>query len=104
MRAKGFTAAADDGTLLGALTRATGSLLGTDFAVGAVDFEAGFAGGGALAGVVAFEGDGVVEDVSAEREVEVLDGPLLEGGGFEGGEAVDCYGDGCDWRLLDVVA
>lgn len=62
----------------------------------AVDFVAGFAGGGALTGVVAFEGDGVVEDVAAEGEVEVLDGPLLEGGWFEGGKAVDCDGDSRD--------
>lgn len=63
-------------------------------AVGAVDFVAGFAGGGALARVVAFKGDCVVQDVAPEGEVEVLDGPLLEGGWFERGEAVDCDGDG----------
>jgi hypothetical protein len=39
-----------------------------------------------------------VEEVAAEGEVEVLDGVLLEGDGFEGGEAVDGDGDGGDWE------
>lgn len=63
----------------------------------AVDLPAVLARGGALAGVVALVDDGEVEDVAAEGEVEVIDGPLLEGCGLEGGEAVDCEGDGRDW-------
>ena len=49
-----------------------------------------------MAGVVALVDDGEVEDVAAEGEVEVVYGPLLEGCWFEGGEAVDCEGDGRD--------
>jgi hypothetical protein len=58
-----------------------------------MDVVAGLGRGGALAGVVALVDDGEVEEVAAEGEVEVLDGPLLEGLGLEGGEAVDGDGD-----------
>lgn len=59
-----------------------------------VDVVAGFAGCRALASVVAFVDDGMVEDVAAEGEVEMFDGPLLEGSRFEGGKVVDCDGNG----------
>lgn len=69
----------------------------------AVDLPAVLGRGCALAGVVALEDDGEVEDVAAQGEVEVVDRPLLEGCWLEGGEAVDCEGDGrdwvCQWRL-----
>jgi len=94
VRAVGLSSSADEGALLGALAGAAGTLLGTDLAVGAVDFPAGLGGGGALAGVVAFVDDGEVEEVAAEGEVEVFDGPVFEGDGFEVGEGVDGDGDG----------
>jgi hypothetical protein len=62
-----------------------------------VDVVAGLGGGGALARAVALVDDGQVEEIAAEGEVEVLDGPLLEGGRLEGREAVDGEGDGRDW-------
>lgn len=71
-----------------------------------VNVVAGFARGGALAGVVAFVDDGVVEEIAAEREVEVLYGEVLQRGWFEGGEAVDCDGNGggccVDGRLVEL--
>lgn len=60
----------------------------------AVDVVAGLGGCGALPGVVALVDDGEVEEVAAEGEVEVLDGPLLEGLRLERREAVDGDGDG----------
>ncbi|KAI9149598.1 CDP-diacylglycerol--glycerol-3-phosphate 3-phosphatidyltransferase [Paramyrothecium foliicola] len=95
-----LAAAAQHGALAGAETGAAGALLGTDLAVRAVDLVAGLGGGSALAGVVALVGDGEVEEVAAEGEVEVLDGPLLEGGGLEGGEVVDGDGDGRDCEMV----
>lgn len=59
-----------------------------------MDVVAGLGGGGALAGVVALVDDGEVEEVAAEGEVEVVDGPLLEGRRLQGGEVVDGEGDG----------
>lgn len=47
-----------------------------------MDLVAGFAGGSALPSVVAFVDDGVVEDVAAKREVEVVNGPFLDRGWF----------------------
>lgn len=61
-----------------------------------VDFISGFAGGCALSGVVAFVGHSMVEDIAAEREIEMLDGPLLERGGLECWKAVDSDGDSRD--------
>jgi hypothetical protein len=56
-----------------------------------------------LTGVVAFVDNGKVEDVAAEREVKVVNGPSLEGCGFQRGKVVNCDGDGfdCDgqWML-----
>lgn len=89
-----FTTAAEQGALPGALASSSGSLLRPHLAVRAVYVPAGFGRCGALAGVVAFVDDGEVEEVSAEGEVEMLDGPLLERLWLEGREAVDGDGDG----------
>jgi hypothetical protein len=62
--------------------------------MGAVHIVTGLGGRGTLAGVVSFEDDGEVEDIAAEREVEMFDGPLLQGGGLERGKAVDREGNG----------
>lgn len=70
----------------------------------AVDFEARLGGGGALAGAVALVDDGQVEDVAAQGQVEVLDGPLLEGRGLQRGEAVDGNGDGRDCEEKEELA
>lgn len=94
MRTVRFTSAAEQRALSGALASSAGSLLRPHLAVRAVHVPAGFGGRGALAGVVAFVDDGEVEEVAAEGEVEMLDGPLLEGLRLEGREAVDGDGDG----------
>ena len=97
MRPKDFTAAAVDRRLLGAHTSLACSLLGPHLLVGAVDFVAGLGGGGALAGVGGLVGDGLVEEVAAEGEVEVGCRVGLEVEGLEGREGVDRYGDGRGW-------
>lgn len=89
MRTKGFSSAAQDRRLPGANACFAGAFLGTHFAVRAVDFVAGFGGGGAEARVVAFVDDGAVEDVAAEGEVEVRGGVGFEAEGLHGGEFVD---------------
>lgn len=94
VRAKRLATAAQQRTLPGALTGSSGALLRAHLAVRAVDVVAGLGRGGALPGVVALVDDGEVEEVAAEGEVEVLDGPLLEGLRLEGREAVDGDGDG----------
>lgn len=94
MRTKRLATASQQGALPGALTGSSGSLLRAHLAVRAVDVVAGLGGCGALPGVVALVDDGEVEEVAAEGEVEVLDGPLLEGLRLEGREAVDGDGDG----------
>lgn len=96
VRTESLSTAAQDGTLPGAHAGATGTLLGSHLAVRAVDVVASLAGGGALACGVALVDDGVVEDVAAEGEEEVVDGPLLEGCWLQVGEAVDGERDGRD--------
>lgn len=53
--------------------------------------------GGALAGVGALVHDGLVEDIAAQREVQVFCGPGLECARFECGKGVDGDGDGLRW-------
>lgn len=59
-----------------------------------MDFATPFGGGKAEAVRVAFEDDGAVEDVAAERREEEARGESLETGGLEGGEFVK----GCEDR------
>lgn len=73
-----FASAAEQRALSGALASSAGSLLRPHLAMRAVHVPAGFGGCGALAGIVAFVDDSEVEEVAAEGEVEMLDGPLLE--------------------------
>lgn len=71
--------------------------------MGAVDLVARLGGGGALAGVGALVGDGLVEEVAAEGEVEVRRRVGLEVEGLEGREGVDRDGDGRGWAVLAAV-
>jgi len=64
MGTEGFTSATEHGGLSGAETGHTAAFLGTYFAMGAVDFVAVFGAGCSLAGCVALEDDGSMEDVS----------------------------------------
>ena len=41
---------------------------------------------------IGFVDDGEVEEVTPERDVEVLDGVVFEGNGLEVRKSVDCYG------------
>lgn len=59
----------------------------------AVDVVAPFCVGGAGAGFVAFVDYGAVEEVPAEREVEVVVWVVGVAQGFEGREGIDCGGD-----------
>ena len=58
-----------------------------------VDFVTGFGGGGSLTGEISFEDYSAVEDISAQREVEVFGVVFLEMEGFHRGEFVDCCKD-----------
>jgi hypothetical protein len=51
---------------------------------------------------VALVDDGEVEEVAAEREVEVFRRVRVESLGLEGREGVDCDGDGRDWETKHV--
>lgn len=67
MGAEALAAALEHRALPRSETCAPEPLLWPDLAVGAVHFVPGFAAGGALAREVAFEDDGAVEEVAAER-------------------------------------
>jgi len=54
-----------------------------------VDLPTGLGGGGSLAGGVAFEDDGAVENVFAEGQVEVVCWVGFEAEGLHGWEVVD---------------
>lgn len=94
MRTEGLATASEQRALPGTLAGSSGSLLRAHLAVRAVDVVAGLGGCGALPGVVALVDNGEVEEIAAEGEVEVLDGPLLKGLRLERREAVDGDGDG----------
>lgn len=49
-----------------------------------------------MTGVVAFVGDGKVEDIAAEREVKVVNGPSLERCRFQRRKVVNCDRNGFD--------
>jgi len=94
MRAKGFATAHSDGRLPPSRASPAGPLLLDDLAVGARHLPARLGRGGALARVVALVDDGALEEVPTEGEVEVLGQVLCYAEGFEGGKAVEGYGDG----------
>lgn len=100
----GDTASSKHGRFLVAETRAASTLLGPDFAAGAVHVGAPFGGGGTQAGRVGFEDYGAVEEVFSKGEQEVCGWVVGEGDGFEGGEVVEGALDGLEegvwWRLV----
>jgi hypothetical protein len=55
-----------------------------------MDFISCFCASCALPCSVAFEDNSAVQDVAAEREIEVLARVRFESHGFHGGEFVDC--------------
>lgn len=59
-----------------------------------MDFPAGFGGGGTETCAVALVDDSKVDEVTTKRQIEVFDGPLLEGCRFEPGKAVEGDGNG----------
>lgn len=65
--------------------------------MGTVDLPACFGGGRALAGGVAFEDDGAVEDVFAEGQVEVVCWVGFEAEWLHRGEVVDGGEDVGGW-------
>lgn len=89
-----FTTTAKQGALSAALASSSCALLWSHLTVRAVYVPAGLGRCGALSGVVALVDDGEVEEIAAEGEVEMLDGPLLEGLWLERREAVNGDWDG----------
>lgn len=82
MGTKALSSSLQHGGLLRAQTGVTCSLLWSDLAVRTVDFVPGLGGGRSLAGGIAFVDYGAVEDVSSERQVELVRAVVLEAEGF----------------------
>lgn len=93
LRPKRLAAAADQRRLAPAQTRAAGALLRPHLAVRAVHVVARLGRRRALARVVALVHDGQVQQVAAQRQVQVLGRPHLEGPGLEAGKGKDGDGD-----------